>query len=347
MIGIGIVVYLGMRYLLPVTVPFFVGWILAAKVLPAAEWMEKHWKLPRGVGGGSLIFLLTAIIFWTLWRILEVLLLQTKNLVENIGIWIDGQEKFLRICCGWMERYTGIKEEQIRNFLIYQVGMIQEHMQSQFSISFFEYFTVFCKGITVLAGGIITAILFGTLILKDMKKVREKICENKVLNKISEIGKGVCYAGGKYLRAQGILMVIVSMICSIGFWILKNPYFLFAGILTGFLDLLPLIGTGTVLIPWSVLWCLRGEYITALGYFLLYLVADLTKEFLEPRILGKQIGIHPAIMIAAVYGGFFLFGFSGFFLGPLMFLILLTVWKELNGNLSDFNKKDIKKSQKS
>lgn len=332
LIGIGIAVYLGIRYLLPVTIPFFVGWILAAKVLPPAEWMEEHWKIPRGIAGGTLIFLSTGILFWTCWRIVEVLLLQVKNLVEHIGVWMDGQNQFLGVCCGWMEKYTGISQETIREFLVYQAGMIQQHMQNRISSSFLEYMLVLGRGIAVLGGGILTAVLFGTLILKDMSRIREKLSESSMWNRASEIGKKICNAGGRYLKGQGILMLIVSALCSIGFWLLGNPYFLFAGVVTGLLDLLPLIGTGTILIPWAILWCFRGEYMMGLGYFILYLVADFGKEFLEPRIVGKQIGLHPAVMAGAVYVGFFLFGFMGFFLGPLMFLIITMIWEELQGN---------------
>ena len=137
-------------------------------------------------------------------------------------------------------------------------------------------------------------------------------------------------------------MGIISAVCVIGFWILGNPYFAVAGIVVGLLDALPLIGAGTILIPWALLWVLRGQYMTALGYLILYLAADLTRQFLEPRILGKEIGLHPAVMLVSVYGGFFLYGFAGFFLGPATVLILRIVWDEM----MNFNKKDIKKPQK-
>ena len=67
----------------------------------------------------------------------------------------------------------------------------------------------------------------------------------------------------------------------------------------------------------------------ALGYLALFLVADLVRQFLEPKILGKEIGIHPALMLVSVYGGIFLYGVAGFVLGPVTVLIYMNIWKEL------------------
>ena len=96
-----------------------------------------------------------------------------------------------------------------------------------------------------------------------------------------------------------------------------------------------------ILIPWALLWLIRGKYLLALGYLLLYFAADLLRQFLEPRMLGKEMGMHPALMLASVYIGFFVYGFAGFLLGPATVLIVRVAAMEI------LNKKDRKKPQKS
>lgn len=342
MTGIGAGVYAGMRYLLPPAVPFLLGWLLASMILPAAKWMEKRMHIRRGIAGGILIGSATVGAAWGIWKLAIAVISQVEKLMVNLNGWSSQAESFLDSCCRAIETYTGIHAEDARNFLIYQAGRIQEEVQNKLGSACLGYLMTAVRGIVVLAGGVLVMIIFGTLVIKDMEEFRQKISRGKYTGKIAAIWKKICFAGGKYLKAQCVLMGIISVICMAGFWLLGNSYFAVAGIVVGLLDALPLIGAGTILIPWALLWVLRGEYLTALGYLILYLAADLTRQFLEPRILGKEIGLHPAMMLVSVYGGFFLYGFAGFFLGPVTVLILRTVWEEM----MNFNKKDIKKPQK-
>lgn len=334
--GIGIVVYMGIRYLLPVAIPFFIGWLFAVKVLPMACWMEKRWKIPRGIGGGILILFFTGTTSYIVWRFAELFLAQVGSLLEKVNLWSKDTMVFFERCCQVMGKYTGIETGQIRQFLIFQAGKIQEELQNHVGTEGLGYLITTIKGLGILGAGFITAVIFGTLVVKDVENIRRKMEKRTFTRKLLIIGRKICQTGGKYLKGQLFIMLVVSTVCIVGFWFLKNPYFVAAGVLVGFLDMLPLIGTGTILIPWSILWCIQGEYAKAAGYFLLYLVAYLVRELLEPKVLGKQIGLHPALMVVSVYVGFYIYGFAGFFLGPLTLVIMGIVWEEIE----DFLKLD-------
>lgn len=339
--GIGVVTYAGIRYLLPPAVPFLLGWLLASLVLPAAKWMEKKLHIKRGIAGGILIGTASAGVGFGLWKLSVIVVTQGEKLLKNVGVWTQQAELVLNNCCQMIENYTGIHAGEARNFLLYQAGRIQEEVQNKLGSACLEYLVTAVRGIIVLAGGILVTVIFGTLIIKDMENFRKRMEEGTYTRRLAGIWRKICYAGGRYMKAQFVLMGIITVLCVAGFWILGNPYFAVAGIAVGVLDALPLIGAGTILIPWAILWLLKGEYLLAVGYLVLYLAADLTRQFLEPRILGREIGLHPAVMLIAVYGGFFLYGFAGFFLGPVTVLILKIAGEEI------LNKKDAKKSQKS
>lgn len=345
--GIGIVVYAGMRYLLPAAVPFLLGWLLASMVLPAAKWIEKRCHIRRGIAGGILIGLLTAVLALGIWKLSGLLVEQIKELLIHAGLWAKKAKGFLDTCCHAIEDLTGIGAEDSRQFLLYQIGRIQEEVQNKMGTACLGYLVTLIKGIVALLGGILVIVIFGTLVIKDMDDFRKRMEAGKFTRRILSIGRKICAAGGRYLKAQCVLMGIVAAVCILGLWILGNRYFVVGGLVIGFLDALPLIGTGTILIPWALLLCIQGKYGAALGYLLLYLTADMTRQFLEPKMLGKQMGMHPAVMLIAVYGGFFLYGFAGFFLGPVTVLVIRTVceesqafWEEEKEN---FNKKSTKK----
>lgn len=330
--GTGIVVYAGMRYLLPAAIPFLLGWLLASMVLPVAVWLEKHLGIRRGIAGGILIGVFTVILGWGLWELAGLLVVQTRELMERIGIFADQAQGYLDNCCTLMAKITGIGEGNIREFLVYHVGKIQEEVQQKMSTAWLGYAVTVTKGIVTLAGGMVVAILFGTLLVKDLEEIRRWMGAGKVRGKILTIGQKICRAGGRYIKAQFLIMCLVALVCMGGFWILKNPYFVVAGVIVGILDALPLIGVGTILIPWAILWCIQGEYMIGLGYFILFLAANLTRQFAEPHIVGKEMGMHPALLLISVYGGFFLYGFPGFLLGPVTVLVMQTVWEELIQN---------------
>ena len=339
--GIGLVTYAGMRYLLPPAVPFFLGWCLASAVLPAAKWLEKHLYIHRGIGGGCLIGVLVVILGWSIWKLMILAAAQGKLLLQNIGLWRIGAEELMCSCCLMVEKYLGIQAADTRSFLLYQLGRMQEEIQNKFGGLCVEYLVTVVRGVTVFFGGVLVTIIFGIFVIKDMDEFRSKIRQGQITGILASIGNHVLLAGGRYLKAQVYLMGIVILVCMAGFWILENPYFIIAGIVVGALDALPLIGAGMILIPWALLWLIRGKYLLALGYLLLYFAADLLRQFLEPRMLGKEMGMHPALMLASVYIGFFVYGFAGFLLGPATVLIVRVAAMEI------LNKKDMKKPQKS
>ena len=82
--GIGVVVYAGIKYLLPPAIPFLLGWFLAAAVLPVAKWIEKTMKIRRGIAGGILIGILTVLSALGLWKFSVLIVSQTKHLIINI-----------------------------------------------------------------------------------------------------------------------------------------------------------------------------------------------------------------------------------------------------------------------
>lgn len=96
----------------------------------------------------------------------------------------------------------------------------------------------------------------------------------------------------------------------------------------GLLDMLPVIGTGTFLYPAAFVLFLQGKPSAALGCVVLDLVTSFTREFLEPKLLGKSLGVYPVVILAAVYLGFFIYGWPGFLLGPLSLSLVYEIGRE-------------------
>ena len=123
---------------------------------------------------------------------------------------------------------------------------------------------------------------------------------------------------GKWLTAQGKLIAITYGIVSLGLLLLRIPYSFAWAILVAAVDAIPLLGTGTVLLPWALTKFLQGDPLIAGGLAALYLVAMLTRTILEPRFYGSHLGLDPLVMLFFLYFGYRLWGFLGIVISPLL-----------------------------
>jgi predicted PurR-regulated permease PerM len=129
-----------------------------------------------------------------------------------------------------------------------------------------------------------------------------------------------------------MLMGCTFVVLSLGLMILGVGMPLLVGGGIALIDALPILGTGTVLLPWSLVCFLRGQARRGVGLLLLYAAAALGRTVLEPKLLGKQMGLHPLLTLAAIYVGYRLFGVLGMILLPIAAMVLERLWKQLGGS---------------
>lgn len=133
-----------------------------------------------------------------------------------------------------------------------------------------------------------------------------------------------------YIKTQLVIMLITSVICFIGFMIMKNNYALFIAILVGVLDALPIIGVGILLIPFVIIYIILGNYFKAGVTFIVFVICYLVREFAEPKLMGDQIGISPIMSLISMYVGYKLFGIVGIVTGPIAYVLIDTLMKQEN-----------------
>lgn len=128
-----------------------------------------------------------------------------------------------------------------------------------------------------------------------------------------------------YVRAQLILMSITFTELFIGFSIIHIKYALLLAFIISIIDALPILGTGGILIPWSIYSFLTGNIRLGLSLISLYAVVLIVRQLTEPKVLGHQIGIYPLLTLIAMYSGLKLIGFGGLILGPITLLLLKNI----------------------
>ncbi len=136
---------------------------------------------------------------------------------------------------------------------------------------------------------------------------------------------------GSYLKAQATLILVSFIISLIGLYLLKIigfniTYPLLMAIFIGFVDALPILGSGTVMIPWAIICGINGDFNLGLSIILLLILMSVVRQILEPKLVSKHIGVHPIFTLIAMYTGFKFMGIMGLIFGPIILIILKNIF---------------------
>ena len=140
--------------------------------------------------------------------------------------------------------------------------------------------------------------------------------------------KRVRKAVSSWLLAQLQLSGVTFTILLLGYLLLGVSYAPLWALVTAVVDALPVLGTGSVLLPWSLISLLQGNVAQAIGLVGIYVVVAVTRSVLEPRLLGKHLGLDPLVTLIALYVGYKLWGIAGMILSPLLAVTVLQLFPE-------------------
>jgi len=331
-IGIIIGVYLGMKYLVPLVIPFFVAAILVYWLQPLLRKAREKLHLKPALVMGGILLLFAALaaggLYWA-GRTAGARILDFFS-----GVWYSGQgEAFLYECCDSLGELLRIETEDLRIFVTEQILVFQDQAQQQILPGAVGGSWQAMKKVGTVGAAVLVTGISVLLLASDYDRIRELGRKSPFYERSAEIFRGILRSVGGYLKAQGIIMGIVMVICIVGIWLAGwisgrpgNP--VWAGVGTGFLDALPVFGTGTVFLPWMLLKLLQREFAAAGILAATYALCVLTRELLEPKLVGEHMGILPIVILGSVYVGVKVYGLGGIFLGPLSVLLVQELWKQ-------------------
>lgn len=134
----------------------------------------------------------------------------------------------------------------------------------------------------------------------------------------------------KLLKGYALLMLLTLSELFIGFLVLRVKYALLLGLLIAVIDILPVLGTGTVLIPWGIAELLFENTALGIGLLVLYAVITVIRNFAEPKIIGRQMGINPLFTLLSMFIGIKLLGFAGVIIFPTALIVTVKYYGEDN-----------------
>lgn len=324
-------VYGSFRFLLPLVIPFLLSWGIAAALRPSARWLQerlrfcfrgKEYKIPLGAAGVLELAAVLAVLGFAVYSGGQKLCGEMALLLSEIPSWIEELDVWLTGVCHSMEEVLCLKS----NVLVFLMRKMLKGLLAVATDGAVPYLmsnsllllklgigcSVFCLLLLVSTG----------LCLQEMDAWKNRMEKSIFYEEYELIVRRLSGTVSAWLRTQGVILLLTAFVCISGLWLIKNPYYFLLGTGIGFLDALPVLGTGTVLIPWALISFVTGNWRNGLVLLVLYGICYLLREFLEARMMGSQVGLSPLENLMAMYVGLELFGIAGFFLGPLGLLLI-------------------------
>lgn len=313
--------------------PFLVAFVISLIVEPAIRYLMKKVNLTRKMSSIIIFLLFFSVIIGSLtWGII-LLVSESTNLLQMLNIYID-------------KAYTQIQNTVMKvnitqiNISSNVTNLFQETMtEILFKISGWltEFLTKFINAVTSIPTiGIYIVITILALYFMCTDRIyildlMEYHMPSKLVKKMTIHIKEISKSLGDYLKAEAIMVIVSFFISVIGLYILKfakmnvkYPLLIALGI--AFIDALPILGSGSAMVPWAVISALNGDIKLGVAITIIWIIMSVTRQILEPKIVSGKIGVHPIFTLIAMYTGFKIIGILGMLVGPIVLIILKSIF---------------------
>ena len=311
--------------------PFTIALFLSILTRPFTRFLEKKLKLSKKLS--TIISIVTFLIIGAIgWGSLK-LISEIYKLSQNLNNYSEMAQKL------WSDNMTKI-DTYLGNFPSGFTRQVNDTINS-FISSGSARLGIFIKGLINFITSIPTLILyicitilatfFISLDRDEIVAFLEQQLPKSWLDKVFNIKTDMFTVLGSYIKAQIILMTIcffelLIWLNLLSFLKLNVPYPLLMSIIICLIDALPILGAGTILIPWAIISFALGDIKLGIMLIIIYLFVLSVRQMLEPKLVSQNLGVHPLITLISMYSGFKIFGVIGFLIGPVVMIILKNVF---------------------
>jgi sporulation integral membrane protein YtvI len=324
-------VYVGIKYLLPLLMPFVIGMIIAVLFRRIIDLIESKTHIKRAI-----VSILILILFYSLIGfILSLIGLKVFTFLEEFfsslpALYRDTilpalQKVFDRISSDfpstkvYLDNFINNLDQSIVDYVTNASSTVIGKMAG------------LASQVPALLIKLIFTIVSSFFFTIDYYKISRFIIiqfkgeRREMLLKLKDNGLGTL---GRFIRAYSAIISITFIELSIGLWIIGIPNPLLIGGLVAIIDIMPILGTGAVILPWSIIAFTMGNLRVGIGMLILYVVITAVRQTIEPKIVGQQIGLHPIVTLILMFVGAQLMGVLGLLLLPIMATLLLKLNEE-------------------
>lgn len=361
--------YVFFKYLFWVAAPFLLSFFFAMILQRPLRWLDKKTnKKAHTLWVIVLIVVLIAIIIGPIGLILSSIVDRFSEFISYITTQLNDLPAFLATLENQIldiikflpDKLYNVASENIKDVF---TDWIEGSGNANFAIDMETIKTGITTGVNGVYSvvksipSILISIVIGAVALILFTKdydfivgfIKKQLPESKQ-NALSEMKQVFSKTLLTMFKAYGLIMCITFLELFLGFsilsmlGILNNNFYILIALATAIFDIMPIAGSGGVLIPWAFIALVTGNYKLAIGLIIIYAAISVLRQYIEPKIVGSSLGVHPILTLMGLYFGLKLFGFIGMLIVPLTIMTL----KALNdsGRINLWRPMDLPKTKK-
>lgn len=316
----------GFKYVFPFVAPFVIAYAVAVMIEKPVNRLARVFKGRKMIASAVIVILFSAVLCVGIGLAAYFGLAEIKSFIKNYEYnMVTFRQTAARICFN-MDGWLGLSDGQCLDFICRCMekfektvdnGGVSQIMTKVVTISV----PAVIKTITV-TGSVIICFISVVYLSVVIDNVRDWKKENVFRMEIKAVSDSLYRLIQVYFKIEALILVINSILCIIALLIIKNPYAVVLGILIGIVDMLPVFGTGTVLLPWALFELVNKNVTSAAVLVGAYVVTYFVREIMESKCLGDKTGIPPFVMLMVIFLGIMIYGIMGFILGPVSYCIM-------------------------
>jgi sporulation integral membrane protein YtvI len=327
-LGVLALVLLAFKVAFSYMLPFVIAFMIASAMEPLVRLLVRR-RLPRSAAVLLAMVLYFGVIFALGFLAVTRLVAEVSDLSKNIpdysrtltalfndlSVW--GKKMYLKLpkeAVGPLQDSLQSLAGHITRLLTSLAGSIVGLLTSLPNMLMFAMFTV-------------VATFFASRDRPVFKELLFRQMPAPTFAKVAALKDSLGRSLARFLKAQLILMTLTFSQCFIGLSLIGIPYALVISIFIALVDILPVLGTGTILIPWGLASLVMGRTSTGISLLGLYLTVLVVRTIVEPKIVGNQLGLHPLVALMAMFVGLRALGVAGLILGPAIVVIVQAFMK--------------------
>lgn len=315
-------VYFFLRVIAPLSAPILLAMLFVTIFGPLLQKMQGRMKIHRQVGAVLLLLIACVIFALLVWVLFSWIVGSLPGWLGNLDSIEEDIFSVIHQVCDVVGKTIKIDNKYLEDTIFSAVRDGIDWFQLQFVPDMLSQSLEFVKAAAAFGGFLVSFLIATVLLAKDYDNIMNSMLDREEYHMLLEVICGIIRYIATFVKAQVIIMTVIGglsatvlSICGIrhgGLW----------GMLAGILDALPFIGTGIVLVPLGIQQLLLGQYLRAFFCLLLYVVCIFVRELLEPKLIGKKVGVPPIAILLSIYAGIKLFGIWGIIGGPLGFVMI-------------------------
>ncbi len=333
-------IYVALKFALPVVLPFFLAWCISFAVTPLSRWISKKTRVSERLLRVFLMIILLSVLSVLLFLVFSRILYEVQNLAAWAGEENGMLEGYIKDARAFFEDLFAKVPFSERFFGSDGIFSAWDGINDMLSDLVSESVKKISAGIPAAIASVLRAlpdlVLFVAVFViasfyfcfrkERLGEIFAGILPEKYAKKLPDIKKSMAGTAIGYVKAYFLIFLMTFSELFAGFAILKVKYAFILAFVTAIIDILPVLGTGIVLVPWAGVLLLSKNYYLGFGLLIMYGVILLVRQIAEPKIVSKNIGLPAPVTLVAMYAGFKLFGFFGMIIGPAAALICKTVF---------------------